>query len=412
MLKLAESFWEKGNQFLKEGKDEKASYYLNLFDDLVGSDDELYEHFHEQDKEALKQIERLRQKPSYMNELEDWISEKGQELTDMQRIQWVTLSLARMNWVFREFSKIKGFESFSVYKSVVNILVEEIRNGYHINLKVDLDDFILDVEDIEDSVFFSTESNIEIAGYGTYEAKDLIGGGIITDMLLTLGSIVDYLKEEEECEIPLRIVVATLHRGFFARVSEEAMQDIDIVEEEKQRIKADFEYIAGNPNTVDYYLKVDEYLTFSWLQKMKIVNEAPEKYQHVLQEISAPLFAMLREINELERKIGKRGQVGIDFNELKENYKKIVWDKCTEKFLGKGYGVGLNVPPKYRYIDDECVVIFNMKDSKKAVIEIHYSSGSLECKHRFKFIKQQETWLIDGFDWYSTYDCVWHRGRI
>ena len=35
MLKLAEFFWEKGNQFLKEGKEEKALYYLKLFDDLV-----------------------------------------------------------------------------------------------------------------------------------------------------------------------------------------------------------------------------------------------------------------------------------------------------------------------------------------------------------------------------------------
>ncbi len=35
MLKLAEFFWEKGNQFLKDGKEEKTLYYLNLYDDLV-----------------------------------------------------------------------------------------------------------------------------------------------------------------------------------------------------------------------------------------------------------------------------------------------------------------------------------------------------------------------------------------
>ena len=106
---------------------------------------------------------------------------------------------------------------------------------------------------------------------------------------------------------------------------------------------------------------------------MQIINEVNEKYKHMQQELCVLLFEMLHQINVLEKEMGERERIHYEsclngvktepdflsnlFNEFKDRYKKIVLDKCTEKLLGKGCGIGINVPPKYHYIDEECVVI-------------------------------------------------------
>ena len=163
---------------------------------------------------------------------------------------------------------------------------------------------------------------------------------------------------------------------------------------------------------------------------MQIINESDEKYKYLEQELCVTLFSMLRELNVLEEEMSRRDQANFVqitsgerkqaepnffanlYKEFKERYKKIVEDKCTVKLLSKGYGIGIGHPSRYFYIDEECVVIFSMKDANKAVLEIHYTHGSLNCKDRFKFVKERGKWLINAIDKYDPYDFVWPRGMI
>ena len=161
---------------------------------------------------------------------------------------------------------------------------------------------------------------------------------------------------------------------------------------------------------------------------MNITNNAAERFKPMQQELCELLFSMLREITALEREILPRlddinarrltnSKPAPDekdrlWSEYKERYCEIVKDHCTEKLLGKGCGECINSTPKYAFIDDaECELIFTMNAPRKAVIEIHYNPVS-DCRRKFTLVKEGDKWLVNSFDWYSSYDCVWHRGNI
>ena len=161
---------------------------------------------------------------------------------------------------------------------------------------------------------------------------------------------------------------------------------------------------------------------------MNIINQAEERFKPMLDELCEILFPMLREITALEREILPKyedimarwltdnkpapDEDKILWSEYKERYFKIVRDRCTEKLLGKGCGDCINSTPKYAFIDDEeCDLIFTMKAPRRAVIEIHYAPIN-DCRRKFTLVKEGDRWLLNSFDWYSNYDCVWHRGSI
>lgn len=165
---------------------------------------------------------------------------------------------------------------------------------------------------------------------------------------------------------------------------------------------------------------------------MQLINQAIEKFQHMQDELCPPLFAMLREINALEKEFRERSdRITAQYlsttepkpapdatpnmwAEYRERYGQIVSDKCTEKLLDKYYyGGRLSSPPQYAYIDGECEVTFTMKVPKRAVIETHYSlCSSVDSKHRFTLIKENNKWLLNSVEHCNNRDTVWHRGSI
>lgn len=163
---------------------------------------------------------------------------------------------------------------------------------------------------------------------------------------------------------------------------------------------------------------------------MEIINQAEPRFRYLQDTVCEPLLDLLREINALEMKFGKRDtlimekipeldrvQISSEFDALwsdfHDEYERIVSGKCTEKLLAKGYGNCIHQPPKYRWMDTEdCVVIFRMDKPKRAIVEASFKVGTQDTKHRFTLIKQGEEWLVDAFNHWSTYDEIWHRGTI
>lgn len=163
---------------------------------------------------------------------------------------------------------------------------------------------------------------------------------------------------------------------------------------------------------------------------MEIINNADDKFKDMQPELCGFLFDMLREINALEMKIGKRDalimkripelnstQISAEFDamwsDFHDEYERIVSDKCTEKLIAKGRNRGFQSPVKYGWADTKnCMVIFQMKAPKRAVIEVRYKSFAHDCANRFTLIKQDDKWLVDAHNWTSDYDNIWHRGHI
>lgn len=170
---------------------------------------------------------------------------------------------------------------------------------------------------------------------------------------------------------------------------------------------------------------------------MEIINNAAGKFKDKQAELCGFLFDMLREINALEMKIGKRNamiekripeldsaQVSAEYDllwsNLHDEYERIVSDKCTEKLLDKGFGKSFGTSIKYIWaetnppaeISDKRTVIFEMKSPKRAVIEVRYKRFTQNCASKFTLINQDDKWLVDAHNWTSDYDNIWHRGHI
>ena len=259
-VKTATLFYEIGKRYLKDGKEEKALVYMTRFDELVGCDNNLYNQFEDKDEQALKWIAELSEKKSYAKEIKDWVMEKGKELNQFQKMQWNLLTLARVNKLFEKFSELSGFEIFKDFDKGIDMLVKGVCFGCEEEEKEQLDDFIFDLEDaIEISTMISNESRVKIKNNADFEALDLVGDDFYTNMMLVINEIVDSFENEEEEDSTLDFVTNALHIGYYARTREEAMYEIEALEEEKKRIIADYEFVKGNLEKEEFVERIKGY---------------------------------------------------------------------------------------------------------------------------------------------------------
>jgi len=167
---------------------------------------------------------------------------------------------------------------------------------------------------------------------------------------------------------------------------------------------------------------------------MEIINEASEKFKDKQGEICGILLKLLAQINELERSVFERDReinTRIRKKELsaaeiaecsknlwrdyREECKKIVEGRCTEKLLKKGYARSFSTTPMYGYIEnaDDCRGTFFMETAKKAVVEFRFTNHStVHFMHRFTLVPSGDTWLVDAFGYGTEKEGVWHRGHI
>lgn len=167
---------------------------------------------------------------------------------------------------------------------------------------------------------------------------------------------------------------------------------------------------------------------------MEITNNALEKFKDKQTEVVDCLVELLRLINVLEQSIFERDseintrirkkeltafEIHTAFDDLWSDYreecKKIVEPRCTEKLLKKGYARSFCDKPMYGYIDDpeDCKGVFTMDSAKKAVVEFRFTKhSSVNFMHRFTLVPSGDKWLVDAFSYGTEQEGVWHRGHI
>lgn len=167
---------------------------------------------------------------------------------------------------------------------------------------------------------------------------------------------------------------------------------------------------------------------------MEIENKAFEKFKDKQDEICGILLELLGKINELERsvferdceintRIRKKELTAEEISECHDNLwadyreecKRIVEGRCTEKLLKKGYARSFSTTPMYGYIEDvdDCRGTFFMETAKKAVVEFRFTNhSSVNFMHRFTLVPSGDTWLVDAFSYGTEKEGVWHRGHI
>lgn len=149
-----------------------------------------------------------------------------------------------------------------------------------------------------------------------------------------------------------------------------------------------------------------------------IIQDTPEKFQPMAQELVPPLLELLQKRNELEQEICARSiklreehtaagipqyQTGPGDQELHQEYARryleLITPRCTEKILKEGAARSFGKPAKYDYLfgSPEPAVYFTMKSAKKAVVS---TQNPVSYGYRYRFILRpaEGGWKIDGVE--------------
>lgn len=158
------------------------------------------------------------------------------------------------------------------------------------------------------------------------------------------------------------------------------------------------------------------------------VQDTPEKFRDMAEELVPPLLELLRRRNELEREICARSiklreektAAGVSehqtvpaeqelWEEYRRRYLELVRPHCTEKLLKWGAAGSFGKPARYDYLfeNPEAKVVFTMKTAKRAVVRTVARKSTDTCE-RFILRPSEEGWKVDGVDYSFGNNGDWH----
>ena len=158
------------------------------------------------------------------------------------------------------------------------------------------------------------------------------------------------------------------------------------------------------------------------------IQDTPEKFQPMAEEIVPPLLELLRARNDLEREIQERFQaleaekpaLGIPKNqvhpddpalweEYRRRYLELVQPRCVPGLLKYGAAGSCGKPARYDplFEDPEGQVILTMKSAKKATVETSCKK-SWEACYRLTLKPFEDGWRIAGVEYRLGGESGWH----
>lgn len=161
------------------------------------------------------------------------------------------------------------------------------------------------------------------------------------------------------------------------------------------------------------------------------INNTPEKYKSMADEIILPLLELLRELNSLEEEVFKRNSelnaekliLNIPANqnhpkwiglmaEYESRYEEILKGKASSNLISKGYASHYSNPSEYFYVhSDDFLLEFAMQQSDMAIIIIHFS-GATEMKHKFIVRQINKRWVVDEKYYGFADEAIWYSDSI
>lgn len=279
---MAKYYLKLGKVYKQDGKTSKAIYYLSRFDNLVSGDDDLYEEFYKQDSQAMQWIEEMenQQKP-YEKTIQSQVMEKAEELNDLQKIQWMLLTMSRFCSLFERISALEDFEGFEKLSEMVDLICR----GLYGKLDADDADDIQNamdrydelIEDVFDSeVMCNYTQTVKIPNQPDFVPADLESGDVGTyyfSMAFTAmqsfifdteGQLSKYvisgtakLKEPVEMEF----IACGILADYYYRTSDTELKDIPQIQEETTRIFSDYDFIKSEPGYETFQKRINIYKT-------------------------------------------------------------------------------------------------------------------------------------------------------
>ncbi|MCI8335266.1 MAG: hypothetical protein HFH25_11890 [Lachnospiraceae bacterium] len=260
-VEIAKLYYQIGEIYLKQGNQEKAWLYIEKFDALAGSRDEIYEHIPEEmADQASEWLEQFEDSGMYVYELRSWVEEQAEELLGFERVKWNLLTMARFAKLFDRLSVFPGFELLADYKDVVEILAQAL---YHPMTEEEYQkvlEFVKEFYPFTDSEALADVSNrIPMANGLDFEAYDLISFEGLTNLYMVLEDLLQTSEQTlQNADVSTDFITNSLLAGYYVRTHSEPLKEIPSVQAEVARIRSDYEFVE-EANQESFLKRFHEY---------------------------------------------------------------------------------------------------------------------------------------------------------
>ncbi|MBQ3513941.1 MAG: hypothetical protein IJA32_09115 [Lachnospiraceae bacterium] len=268
LSKIAKQYFKVGKTYKKMKNAEKAIYYLERFDNLVGGDDELYDKFTKKDDKAMDWVIDLQiEHPPITKHIRKEVEEKAATLSIIQKAQWNLLTLARCTVLFHKFSKLSVFRVFAQYQTVLHMLMKGIY-GHQEEVNMDLlFSFCDELEDIFDSInSVDNRNKVNITGGADFVVTDLESDEGTYHLTMVLDDLRMIACGENVDELNGNFVPNALFSDYYIRTQDQSLENVPWIQKEQERIWADFNFIKSCPQEQAFADQMAEYMKFSMPQ--------------------------------------------------------------------------------------------------------------------------------------------------
>lgn len=260
---MAKYYLKLGLAYKEEGKTEKAIYYLNRFDNLVGGDDDLYEKFKDNDTMAMDLITDMEtEQEPYEKEIQEQVIEVAEDLTILQKMQWLLLTLSRFCTLFHRISALPDFAGIENLDKMLDYFCE----GLYGELDEEKEDEISEYYDLIEEVFDSPlmmdyTKKIEIPNQESFAPADLESGDIGTYYLdMTYGALQAFVFGGlDEDDVEMEFAACGILADYYYRTSDADIREEQKIQEERERIFSDYHFVKEEPDKESFQKRVDEY---------------------------------------------------------------------------------------------------------------------------------------------------------
>ena len=277
---MAECYLNLGTACRDAGKNTKAIYYVRRFDNPVGGDDDLYDKFSSQNAQVSQWIDKLEslQLP-YEKRIQQQAVEKSQDLNELQKMQWILLTMSRFCTLFEKLSVLPDFEGFEKLSEMIDYICDGLYGTLDTDDSDDIQDALWDYDDLLDNVFDSEvmsdyTQTVQILNQPDFVPADLESGDVGTYYFgMAFGALQQFIFDEDgqssECAIPstaqpddpvdMEFVACGILADYFYRTSDADLEKIPQIQEEAARIFSDYDFVKSAPDYQAFQQRIDLY---------------------------------------------------------------------------------------------------------------------------------------------------------
>lgn len=260
---LAKIYYDMGVQCMKNGDPNRAMMYLSRSDTIFSSRNEVYEQVSESlCEDCSRRIGELEEMPLLTNEIPERLEEQAELFLDDTQIRlWGLLTMARLVKVGEHLSALPGCEVLGELGQTVDLILRSFQE----RITQEEFQFLVDVcgrlyELGDDECFSDMTQQVEISGSMPFQAFDLNGLLVLTELNLYLDSHLRLLTQGPDgSQAEMGLVPCALLPDYYLRTCGTELSRLPQISRETARIQDDYEFIRSKITWQDITARITQY---------------------------------------------------------------------------------------------------------------------------------------------------------